>query len=134
LIKVVLDTNVYISSIFWEGGNPHKIVEKAMDGKISVYISKQIVEELERVLRADFKEPEEAVQRQVNLIIRYARSVEPREKIPIVKEDPEDNKIIECGVCCRAEYIITGDKHLLRLKEFRGIKIVSPKEFIDILS
>src|SRR3989344_7774513 len=131
-IKVVLDTNVLVSSIFWLG-NPHKIVELAIDKKIEVYTSPAILAELENVLKRDFEEDEELVERQIALILEYAKIVNPTGKINIIKTDPDDNKIIECAITAKAEYIVSGDPHLYTLKEAFGIKILRPREFLDVI-
>lgn len=131
-IKVVLDTNVFVSSIFWLG-NPHKIVELAIDKKIVAYTSPAILAELENVLKRDFEEYEEFVERQIALILEYAKIVKPINKINIIKTDPDDNKIIECALTAKAGYIVSGDQHLYTLKEVFGIKILTPREFLDII-
>lgn len=64
MVKAVLDTNILVSSIFWEKGNPHKVVELALDKKIEVFTSTEILQELEKVLKRDFDEPDEMIQRQ----------------------------------------------------------------------
>ena len=131
-VKVVLDTNVFISSIFWRG-NPHKIVELAIDNKIEICISSEILVELEKVLKRDFEESSEFVERQIALILEYVKIVKPVNKVDIVKADPDDNKIIECALTAKVDYVISGDQHLLNLKEVFGIKILKPKEFLDIM-
>ena len=132
MLKVVLDTNIYVSSIFWRG-NPHKIVELALDKKIKIFTSVEILQELEKVLRRDFQEPDEMIHRQISLIFEYADIIKTTVKVNVVKEDPEDNKIIECAVSCNANYVVTGDRHLLDIKEFRGTKIVNAREFLKSL-
>ena len=133
MLKVVLDTNIFVSSIFWKKGNPHKVVELALDKKIHVFTSLEILQELEKVLRRDFEEPEEMIQRQISLILEYSTVINPSVKINIVADDPEDNKIIECAISCDADYIVTGDKHLLDLDEYRRIKIVTARKFTEII-
>ena len=133
MTKAVFDTNIFVSSIFWEKGNPHKVVEFALEKKIDVFTSVEILQELEKVLRRDFEEPDEMIQRQIGLIFEYANVVAVTKKIYIVKADPEDNKILACAVSCNAGYIVTGDKHLLELKEYENVKIVTPKEFVEII-
>jgi len=64
-------------------------------------------------------------------IIEICTLVEPSRKIDFVKEDPADNKILECAVEANVDYIVTYDKHLLKLKEFEGIQIVSPAKFLE---
>ena len=130
-IKVVLDTNIFISSIFWTG-NPHTIVGLALDKKIVVYTSPAILTELEKVLHRDFKEDQEFVERQIALILEYAEIVRPLHQVNVVKEDPDDNKIIECALTAAADYIVSGDPHLTNLKEVFGIKIMKPKDFVEM--
>ncbi len=131
MLNVVLDTNILVSSIFWEKGNPHKIVELALDKKINVFVSNEILDELSEVLRRDFEEPEDVIKRQIDLILNYAEFVESVVKVDVVKDDPKDNMIIECAVSSDADYLITGDKHLLVLKNYEKIKIVSARDFIE---
>src|SRR3989344_8611209 len=123
--KVILDTNIFISSIFWKG-NSHKIVELALDKKIEVFTSLEILKELEEVLKEKFEEEQEFIDEQIALILEYAQVINPEIKIDIVKEDLDDNKIIECAVTSKADYIISGDSHLTKIKEVLGIKILKP--------
>ena len=130
--RVVLDTNIYISSVFWLG-KPHQIVGLAIDRKIEVFASPQILEELESVLKRDFLEDHEFIESQIALILEYAKIVKPLNTIQAVKDDPDDNKIIECAMTAKANYIVTGDLHLLNLKEFNRIKILKADEFLRLL-
>lgn len=132
-VKAVLDTNVFISAIFWTG-NPHKIVALAIDKKIEVYVSPEILEELERVLHRDFKEDHEFIERQIALILSYATVIKPSQKVRVVKDDPDDDKIIECALTARADYIVSGDPHLFSLKEVFNILIFKPKDFLEVLA
>ena len=129
---VVLDTNVLISSIFWEKGNSHKIVDIAIEQKITNFTSPEMLNELARVLRQKFKQTEEYIESQLALIANYSQIIEPKIKANVVPEDAKDNMIIECALSADADYIITGDKHLLKLKEYKGIKILAPKEFLEL--
>ena len=131
-IKAVLDTNIFISSIFWTG-NPHAIVNLALNKKITVYTSPAILTELEKVLQRDFKEDREFVERQIALILDYAELVRPLHTVSIVNDDPDDNKIIECALTAKAGYIVSGDPHLTNLKEVLGIKIVTPAIFMNLM-
>jgi hypothetical protein len=133
VLKVVLDANIYISSIFWKLGNPHKIVEKALDKKFEAFTTLEILQDVEKVMRRDFQEPEEMIKRQINLILTYTKIVVPKDVGNIIKEDPNDDMILRCSARIDADYIVSGDKHLLNLKEFRNTKIVSPKEFMDLM-
>ena len=131
-VKVVLDTNIFISSIFWSG-NPHKIIEFALDQQIEVYTSLEILAELEKVLRNDFEEDLEFIERQITLILEYSKVIQVHARVDVVKDDPDDNKIISCALAACADYIVSGDHHLFDLKEIFGIKILKPKEFLELL-
>ena len=131
-IRVVLDTNIYVSSVFWLG-KPHQIVELAVNGKIQAFTSTQILEELERVLKRDFLEDHDFIESQIALILEYSKIVKSANTIQAIKDDPDDNKIIECAVTANADYIVTGDPHLLNLKEFHLTKIVKADEFLRFL-
>lgn len=133
MLKVVLDANIYISSIFWELGNPHKIVEKALDKKFEAFTTLEILQDVEKVMRRDFDEPEEMIKRQISLILTYAEIVAPKYVGNVVKEDPDDDMILRCSARINAEYIVSGNKHLLKLKNFGNTKIVTAREFLDIL-
>ena len=134
MLKAVLDANIYISSIFWELGNPHKIIKKALDKKIQAFITLEILQDVEKVMRRDFNEPEEMIKGQISLILTYAKIVAPKDIGNVVKEDPDDDMILRCAARINADYIVSGDRHLLKLKKFQNTKIVLPKEFMDILS
>jgi len=87
--------------------------------------------ELEEVLsRTKFGFAKPQLQRVVSLIIRTSEVIQPKTKINFVKEDPDDNKVLECAVDGNAEYIITGDRHLLKIKKYGNIKITNPSSFL----
>ena len=106
-------------------------MELALDKKIEVFTSLEILKELEEVLKEKFEEEQEFIDEQIALILEYAQVINPEIKIDIVKEDLDDNKIIECAVTSKADYIISGDSHLTKIKEVLGIKILKPAEFIQ---
>ena len=129
---VVLDTNVIISSIFWIG-NSHKIVNLAIEQKITNFTSPEMLNELAKVLREKFKVPEDKIEEQVALVAKYSQITEPKIKVKAIKEDPSDDKILECALSCNAGYIVSGNWHLLELETYKGVKIIKPKEFLDLV-
>ena len=131
-MKAVLDTNVFISGIFWKGSS-NKVITNWKEGKFTLVISLEAVSEIIKVLK-DFKIKlsYDMVKEWVDLIIRNSIIVEPKEKIAIVKDDPKDDIFIETAVAGNVDYVISQDNHLLKLKEFRGIKIITPEEFNKI--
>jgi putative PIN family toxin of toxin-antitoxin system len=128
--KVVLDTNIFISSIFWRGDS-YNIVKKAHYNEILVFITKDIINEMGRVLSRDFYLGEQEINDVINAVVLFSHLIETRERIKVVEEDPEDNKILECAVSSGARFIVTQDKHLLGLREFRGIRIITPSDFSE---
>ncbi|MBU2634469.1 MAG: putative toxin-antitoxin system toxin component, PIN family [Nanoarchaeota archaeon] len=136
-MKITVDTNVLISSTFWYGASD-KIIEKVENKEVGLVLSKDIIEEFLRVL--NYKEIQKKIKnknlemkRTVDKIVSISTIIEPKKKFNVIKEDFDDNKILECGVEGNVNFIITQDKHLLKLKEFEGIKIIKPKEFLEII-
>ena len=137
-MKICVDTNVLISATFWYG--PSEVLLNKVDNKkIELVLSEEILSEFQKVLGY------EDVQKKIkdkNLEMKYTAEkframstiVCPSTHFNSVKEDPSDNKILECAVEGKADFIVSQDKHLLSLGEFNGIKIVSPKEFLELLS
>ena len=133
-MKVVLDTNVFVSGIFWTGSS-NKVILSWKEGKFILVTSLEIVSEIIKVLK-DFKIKlsDDMVREWADLIIRNSIIVQNKEKINIVKDDPKDNMFIESAVAGNVDYLVSQDKHLLKLKEFRKIKIITPEEFNKLIS
>lgn len=132
MTRAVLDTNVYVSSIFWKG-SPHRTVLLALRGAFEALTSPEILTELRVVLKRDFDQPDDLIRRQIDLILAYASLVIPTTDIDVLQEDPDDNKVLECAVDGDADYVVTGDGHLLDLGSFEGIRMVKPRAFLDVL-
>lgn len=133
-MKVVLDTNIFISGIFWKGAS-NKVITNWREGRFTLITSLETISEIIKILK-DFKIklPDEMIKEWIDLIVRNSIIVEPKEKIDAVKDDPKDNIFIETAVAGNADYIVSQDNHLLKLKEFRGIKIISPEEFNELFN
>lgn len=133
-LRVVLDTNVLISGTLWSG-IPSDILEKCRLRCIDLIISTEILSELEETLRYEkkFKQTEESIKKNINEIAGISMIVEPKERLFVIEKDVDDNVVLECALAGDSDYIITGDKHLLELKEYGKIKVVTPREFIEIL-
>jgi len=132
MIKAVLDTNILISAVFWKGP-PYRILEKGIQGNYLIVTSPLILEEVKSRLISKFKFPEEDTLSFIETILFNSEIVEPKIRINIVKKDPSDNKIIECALTAEADFVVTGDKHLLDLQEYHGIKIIKPAQFLKIV-
>ncbi len=133
-MRVVLDTNIFISGIFWQG-KCSKIILLWREKKFDLIVSFSMLEEFVRVLK-DFKiqMPAEAIREWVDMIINNSIVVEPEEKLDVVKSDIKDNIIVEAAVEGRVDFIVSQDNHLLELKEFRNIRIVGPEDFLNLFS
>ncbi|MBD3340063.1 MAG: putative toxin-antitoxin system toxin component, PIN family [Candidatus Lokiarchaeota archaeon] len=132
-IKVVVDTNVFISS-FW-GGKPKEIIDLWINGEITICISEPILAEYLRVMIEKLHLNKDKIDRLVNLFgeKRNIEEVTPAKKFDVIKEDIDDNMFIDCAVEANAFYIISGDHHLLDLKKFQGIDIISPAAFLSTI-
>lgn len=136
-MKIVLDTNVVISGFLIPGGPPGKIVDLWAENKLTVVVSQALIEEyFDVLLRPKFKRAGTIIERQDLLMglleMENSIFVYPGIRLDVIREDPEDNRVLECAVEGKVQYIISGDEHLLALKEFQGIVIVSPAEFITV--
>ena len=130
-VKVVIDTNVFISSFF--GGVPRKIIDLWKDGKIILCLSQSIVEEYIEVLnRLGLKDKQE-LSRLTKLFAEGYNTIFAAKtpRINLIKEDPDDKKFIECAVELGSKIIISGDRHLKEVKKYIDIEIMSPREFTD---
>lgn len=128
--RVVLDTNIYISAIIF-GGNPGQILEIARTGEIDLVTSREILLELALKLRDKFLWKENEIEEVIEGIGIFAKIVFPKHKISLIRNDP-DNRILECAIEAKVDYIVSGDKkHLLALGKFKGIPIISAKAFLD---
>jgi putative PIN family toxin of toxin-antitoxin system len=131
-MKIVVDTNFLISATQWDYSVSHKLLEKLIRNNAEIFTTKEIIDEFGEVLKRDFLYNDDEVNSLTEKVIHFLTLVTPTKKISFVKDDPDDNKIIECALESHAEYIISYDKHLLNLKEFQGIKIVKPEEDLGI--
>ena len=133
-MRLILDTNVFVSGIFWEGNFCSQLIDKWKNKEIELLSSLEIVEELVKTLR-NFKIsiPQSMIEEWKNLILNNSILIQPSTKIDVIKEDPEDNKFLEAAVDGKADFIISQDKHLLNLKEYHGIKILKPEEALNLI-
>ncbi len=137
-MRVVLDVNVLVSAVISAKGSPARIMELWEEERFEVVISLEIIGELGKVIRypkiqEKYHLPEQYVEQFLGLINNQAIVVKPVRKITQIKSDPTDNSYLECTIAGGAEYIISGDQHLLRLVEYQGIPILSPAEFLTVL-
>ena len=130
---MVLDTNVYISHFYKPGGIPTQILIAASKKVFQVVITPALLDELREVLTLKFGFSADKSDESIKTVLGLAEIVHPFHHVSVVAQDPDDNRILECALSGTADYIITGDKrHLIPLKSFRGIPIMSPAEFARI--
>ena len=134
MTRVVVDTNVFISSFF--GGNPRKIIDLWKSGQIVLCISRPIVDEYIEVLRRMGLQSERELEELLSLFAHgfHVLFTAKTPHLNIIEKDPDDNKFIECAVALNSKSIISGDKALQEIKDYMGIKIQSPKQFLDDFS
>lgn len=132
-MKVVIDTNVFVSSFF--GGNPRRIVAHWFSGKLILCVSRPILKEYFDVLgRFQFGQ-EDLLGRLISSFRKGLNTLfvdGPKEQ-NWIEDDPEDNKFIACAISLHAEYIVSGDPHLRRMGKIEGVEIVSPREMLKLL-
>ena len=125
-MKVVIDTNIFVSGIFWEGNFCSKIIDKWKNKNFELISSKDILEEFVETLRnLKIQMPDDMIEEWRNSIIENSIIVDPTIKLNVVNDDPDDNKSLEAGISGNADLIISQDKHLLKLREYQGILIES---------
>lgn len=130
-MRVILDTNVFISGVFFSGP-PYQILAAWRDGKLKLVISQEIIDEYRRVgkiLSGQFPD--------VNLfpiidLVNVEAEIYPSHKLPEPAcVDPDDDKFLACALAGKCKLIVSGDKHLLKVSGFKGIEVTKPREFVD---
>ena len=130
-MRVILDTNVFVSGVFF-AGPPYRILEAWRDGELQLVVSQEILEEYQRVgetLAEQF--PGINLQPIIDLVITNAEIFPNQILRGSVCEDPDDDKFIACAIASRCKVIVSGDRHLLKVSGFGGIKVMRPRQFID---
>lgn len=130
-MRAVADTNIFISAFLF-GGLPQIFLELAIGGSFSLVTSGSILEEFDDKLKTKFAVPDDKRQAFLGKLTSHAVVITPSIVLNGVPEDPDDNRILECAVEGKANCIVTGDRHLLRLNEFRGIPIVTVRSFLQV--
>jgi putative PIN family toxin of toxin-antitoxin system len=128
-MRIVVDTNVIVSALVF-GGLPRRVFEAAEDGRCEFYYSAEIQGETRRVLRDKFGWDEDRLDRYLPALWNMGERVTAHRRINAVKDDPDDNRILECALAAGAEVIVSGDGHLLRLTAYEGITILTPRSFL----
>ncbi len=130
-MRIILDTNVFVSGVFFTGP-PHQILEAWRDGKLNLVISPEILEEYQRVgatLAEQF--PPVSLKRILELVMIHAEIVAVPPLPEPVCTDPDDDKFFACAVASKVHCIVSGDKHLLQVTDYKGVRVLKPREFVD---
>ena len=130
-MKIVLDANIFISSFFW-GGNPRSVLERVISKKDKLFISKEILSEIEDVInRPKFHAEKNKIEYFIKSIEEISNLITTGKKIKRGSRDIKDNKYLECGAAGKVDYIVSGDIHLLELKRYENINIVTAKDYLE---
>jgi putative PIN family toxin of toxin-antitoxin system len=133
-MKIVLDSNIFVSSFYW-AGNPRKVFERVTNGLDELYITDDILSEVRTVmLREKFDTDSNEIEEYIKIIESYSIKLESKNIIEKISRDDKDNKILQCGFDGNVDFIVSGDNDLLVLKEYEKIKIVNPKNYLEIVS
>ena len=130
MIRVVFDTNVYISALMF-GGLPGSLLDLAFLQSFILVISPALMDELDEKLRLKFEVSAEDAAIVRAKLEGNAEIVMPDVVLDVIEDDPDDNRVLECAVKGRANYIVTGDRHLLKLGTYEAISIVTVRQFLD---
>ncbi len=130
-MKVVFDTNVPVAAFVFPRGRGNQALQRVVEERDQLLVSKPILDELLGVLARKFSRDAEELARIAVFLGELATVVQPRRRLRVVQDDP-DNRVLECAVAGRAEAIVTGDRALLALREFRGVRVVSLRDYLDL--
>jgi uncharacterized protein len=132
VIIATADSNIYISALNF-GGVPLEFLNAARAGGFRLAISGALITEIRNVLSRKFGWPEEAADDAVLQILDFSQFAGPTERINVIDADPDDNRVLECAIGSNSQFIVSGDKHLLTLGEYRGIRILKVAEFLSLI-
>jgi uncharacterized protein len=139
-MRITLDTNVLVSAFISKRGHSARVLDVVLTLEdVELVLSDEIAREFSRVMSRDellfrFDHTLADVKELVRLLKKTSRMIKVRSNFSAVREDPADNAILNTAYDGRCEFIVSGDHHLLNLKRFRGIRILSPRQMLDLLS
>lgn len=137
MLRVVLDTNIIVSGTIQGRGNPFLIMEEWRKGHFLLITSEALIEEVGRVFSypriQEYGVTSTQIQGVIRLLRRYGISTPGKLKVSDISEDPSDNQVLSAAIEGNADYIVSGDQHLQKFRRYKGIAILTPREFLDIL-
>jgi putative PIN family toxin of toxin-antitoxin system len=132
MVSIVADTNVFVSGLFWPG-KPHRLLSLAVEKKITLCSSLPLISEFKEIVQRDFQVGLQEADLMVDVLLQSVQLFQTADCVKLVKEDPDDDKVLECALACKADYVVSGDRHLLALKEFSGIPILTVNQLLNRL-
>ena len=130
-MRIILDTNVFISGIFFSGP-PSQIIKAWGNQSLQIVLSQEILDEYQRVANElSSKFPSVDILPIIEMVTIHGNFVDTQDVYITVCEDPDDNKFIECAIASNCTIIVSGDKHLLKLTDFKGITVFNPRDFME---
>lgn len=129
-MRVVADTNVFLSALLF-GGLPGEFLRLALTRKLALVTSAALLDELDEKLRGKFAISDHDARTIRAKLEANAELVNPDLQLHVVTDDPDDNRVLECAVAGKADYIVSGDRHLLRIGNYEGIAIASVRQFLE---
>jgi len=130
-VKLVFDTNILVSAIVFPGGRGEAALRRIIEERDQLVLSKPILGELLGILARKFSRDAEELAHIAVVLSDLAHYVKPRRRLQVVKDEP-DNRILECALPGRADAIVTGDHALLALSNYPRVRIISPREYLDM--
>ncbi len=137
VLKVVLDANIWVSALLW-GRKPAAVIKAAEDGKICIVTSEEIIGEISKVLTYPklskvYQTEDLRHEDLIEAMLKNANFVKVTKKYNVVLEHPADDKFIDCTLAAGADYIVSGDKHLLKIVSYKKNQIVTVNEFLQLI-
>ncbi|MEO7727792.1 MAG: putative toxin-antitoxin system toxin component, PIN family [Burkholderiales bacterium] len=129
-MKVVFDTNILVSALVFPGGRGEAALQRIVEEKDQLLLSKPMLDELLGILGRKFARDAEALSHVAVFLTELSIPVKPRQRLHVVKDEP-DNRILECAVAGDASVIVTGDRALLTLREYQGVRVISLRDYLD---
>ncbi|MEK6775987.1 MAG: putative toxin-antitoxin system toxin component, PIN family [bacterium] len=129
-MRVVFDTNIFVSALVIPGGRADDAMQRVIEETDQLILSRAIIHELLTVLSRKFDRDKEELARVAVYLFEIGERVEPKKQISVL-EDEADNRILECAIAGKADVIVTGDRAMLRLGEYEGIKIINLSQYLQ---
>ena len=138
MIRACLDTNVLISGLISSKGAPHEILSALSSRDFMLITSLEILGEIEEALnypkiKKSYKLSPNEIKRLIKLVRKYSYKCQSTSTLKVIESDPDDDKFLHAAIQGKADFIVSGDKHLLNLRAFQGIPIITPRQFIETL-